>query len=53
MCVNSNCTVRLEARTIVDTRKGPEWGGKEHSHHADAKYLYATAGEVDHHELHW
>ena len=47
------CTPRLDARTIVDTRECPEWGAKEHGNHANAKYLHATAGEVDHHELHW
>ena len=53
MCINSNCTRELEARTIIDTGKCPEWGTKEHGDHANAEYLYTTAGEVDHHELHW
>lgn len=53
MCINSSCSAGLEARTIVDTRKRPEWSAEEHGDHAYAEYLHTTAGEVDHHELHW
>lgn len=45
-------TARGEAHTIVDTRKRPEWSAKEHGYHTNAEDLYASTGEVDHHELH-
>jgi len=53
LCINSNSIARREKRTIVDTRKCPEWSAKEHGYHANAEYLYTATGEVDHHELHW
>src|SRR5258708_39919659 len=53
MRINTNCITRLEARTIVDTRKCPEWGAKDHGGHTNAEYLYTTTREVDHQELHW